>query len=571
MNHPSGQPHNFELLSSDGPATSLSGLAGLTGKLRFATARYEGSGRSRGGFIAGYLFTGTDVRYKEIFLPGAIARIREDGSTVENPWVTLPGEMGLTVSLHIDRSGVYGGDLIAATSQGNIWRIDSSATPALVANIGAAAEALASVPDDSANYGLWAGKILAGVSAQGLVYAVDAQGNISSYQLGISPQDIALIPANENLFCIDSASGILLGAPASELAALTGDILIAESFPGVLWRVRWTGTEFETSQVAQAGRFESMTFAPAGASPIEAISDRVAVVRHGPSINGRVEGSVRQLTAENVTLNGGAVITSGLLIPGTPQLILNGQPNFGGTREGAGSASPSNHKVTLNGNATLGHLVTRTDPIALPTVAPPPASAGTRSVTLNSPGQDPGDFATLRDLTLNGNAGMVAVPPGTYRNFTANGGSGFILGIAGARTPAVYNLNRLTLNGSNSELRVVGPVLLTLATWATLNSSMGASENPLWLGLRVASGGLTLNGGSSFYGAVIAPSGTVIINGNSELVGSVMCDRLTINGNGVLRGLADTSAPSVTIDEPQEGVVTDATDSIMKKILQHEY
>jgi hypothetical protein len=71
-----------------------------------------------------------------------------------------------------------------------------------------------------------------------------------------------------------------------------------------------------------------------------------AVVRHAPQINAaRVEGSVRQLLGEDstligeeVTLSGSAVITSDLLVPGTPQVTLNGNPSFGGTVDGTGSA-----------------------------------------------------------------------------------------------------------------------------------------------------------------------------------------------------------------------------------------
>ncbi len=54
-------------------------------------------------------------------------------------------------------------------------------------------------------------------------------------------------------------------------------------------------------------------------------------------------------------------------------------------------------------------------------------------MVLNGSGQNPGDFATIRNLTLNGGAGQVAVPPGTYGVFTANGTAGFILGVAGGR------------------------------------------------------------------------------------------------------------------------------------------
>jgi hypothetical protein len=283
-------------------------------------------------------------------------------------------------------------------------------------------------------------------------------------------------------------------------------------------------------------------------------------VRHGFTINGRIEGSVQQLTGENTTINGGGVLTGDLLVPGVPTVRLNGNPTFGGTVQGSGSAQPTNYQVTVNGNAQLGHLITRTDPIAMPTVAAPPSAAGARDVTLNNSTQSPGNFATLRDLILNGNVGLIPVPPGTYRKFTANGGSGFVLGVTGSTQPAVYNFNSLLLNGG-SQLQIVGPVVLTSATAVTLNATMGSASNPLWLSLQVATGGLTLNGGSALYGLVTAPSGSVTINGNSSLIGNLICDRLTVNGNGLLRVLqqGDTTPPVVTIQQPAEGSFTSAT------------
>lgn len=281
-----------------------------------------------------------------------------------------------------------------------------------------------------------------------------------------------------------------------------------------------------------------------------------AVVRHGPQINaGRVEGSVRQLLGETVTLNGPAVITLDLLVPGTPQVILNGGPSLGGTVDGTGSAQPSGYSVVLNGNAQLGRLVRRTDPITMPSVAAPPASTGTRNVVINNSSQSPGDFSTLRDLTLNGGVGMFAVPPGTYRNFIANGGAGFVLGTAGSTQAQVYNFAALTLNGQSS-VQVVGPVVLTVGGSVTLNASMGSTNNPLWLTLKIASGGVTLNGGSFLSGVVVAPGGTVIINGNSTLKGTCFSDRLTVNGGGLLQGFGDTAPPIVNIDSPCQNAVT---------------
>ena len=158
-------------------------------------------------------------------------------------------------------------------------------------------------------------------------------------------------------------------------------------------------------------------------------------------------------------------------------------------------------------------------------------------MSLNAPGQSAGDFTTLRNLTLNGNVGAVSVPAGTYGNFTANGGSSFVLGDPSATTPAVYNLQNLTINGS-AKLVIAGPVVLTLANGVSFNGSGGSSAHPEWLTLRVASGGVTLNGNVSVHGSVIAPNGTVTINGGSTVNGSVTADRLTINGSGVLNEVA---------------------------------
>lgn len=264
-------------------------------------------------------------------------------------------------------------------------------------------------------------------------------------------------------------------------------------------------------------------------------SDTVATVRHAPSINGQIQGSVRQLTGESVILNGSAVITSALLVPGTPTLVINGHPNFGGTVVGSGSTQPTNYQVTLDGGTKLGNLVTRTDPLTIPTVNAPPNPTGTRDVTITQTGQSAGDFSTLRNLTLNSNVGAITVAPGTYGTFVASGGSSFVFGIANSAQPVVYNLKALTLNGG-ATLTIVGPVILTTASSVTLNGNAGIQTNPSWLALNISGGGLTVNGNGILYGNVLAPTGQVILNGNSIIQGSVTCDRLTVNGNGLIKG-----------------------------------
>jgi DNA/RNA endonuclease G (NUC1) len=257
------------------------------------------------------------------------------------------------------------------------------------------------------------------------------------------------------------------------------------------------------------------------------------IVRHAPTLNAGVDGSIQVLLPESTTLNGNAYVSGDLLLPGTPTVQLNGHPTYAGTIDGTGAASPSNYTVTLNGNAVLRRVVRRTDAIAMLAVSAPPSPTGTRSVSLNSASDSAGDFATLRNLTLNGNAGTRTIPAGTYGAITVNGNSALVLGVAGATTPSVYNLQSLTLNG-NTLIQIVGPVVINLASGVSANSSIGSSAHPEWLVINVASGGFTLNGNIAVNGCVNAPSGTVTVNGNSVLRGVVTADRLTINGNALL-------------------------------------
>lgn len=259
-----------------------------------------------------------------------------------------------------------------------------------------------------------------------------------------------------------------------------------------------------------------------------------ALVRHGLMLSGEIDGSMQVLLPESVTLNSGAWLSGDLLVPGRPGVTVNGNAAYVAVIEAGGSATPTQHKVTLNGNSVVRYVVRQVDPIALPTVAAPPAPSGTRNVSVNRAGQSIGDPQTIRNLTINSNGGEVVVPPGTYGDLTANGRTAFVLGVPGAEEPAVYNLQKLTLN-SNARLEIVGPVILTVRHSVMFNNADAAEQDPAWLTLRVSHGGVTLNSGSTLSGTVVAPSGTVVLNGSSWIRGSVAADRLTINSQAGLR------------------------------------
>jgi hypothetical protein len=230
-----------------------------------------------GGFEPGDIFTGNGR-------PGQVLRITDGGSTVDNPWITLPGETGLLRGdLVFDHTGLFGGDLIIATSAGGIWRVNAQGTPTHVADVPGFVEGIAIIPDDPTRYGDLAGKILAAaVSSEG-VYTISPSGQTHYYDLGIDELERpVLVAAGENFFGVDQ-SATVYAAPASEFGSLDGDILLASEYASDLgggrtssglYRLRWDGSAPVVEPIvlsamsAAPKHWEGIIFALAALGPI---------------------------------------------------------------------------------------------------------------------------------------------------------------------------------------------------------------------------------------------------------------------------------------------------------------
>ena len=255
VNYPSGSPFNFELVSADGSHAGYSTISGFTDELKVATVR---SGSCQGGFAVGEVFSGTGT-------PGQIVRIAPGGGA--HSFINLPGESGLMRgSLFQDRYCVAGGDLIAVTTTGGIWRVTSAGAPTSLGRLaGVHLEGLSTIPNDPVLYGPWAGKILVGAEDQGRFWAIDpVTGVKQAYSVGgIQPEDIDIIPANENFYGVNYAGGKIMGAPASEFDGMEGDLAVAQE-SGILWRVHWNGVGFQSYNLASVPQWEHVTFSSAG-------------------------------------------------------------------------------------------------------------------------------------------------------------------------------------------------------------------------------------------------------------------------------------------------------------------
>jgi hypothetical protein len=268
VNYPGGEPYNFELVGADGGRTQFSAIHGLTDELKLATVR---SGPCQGGFATGELFTGNGI-------PGQVVRVSADGSAIQDPWVTLADPGLMRGGLFQDRFCVAGGDLIVVTTAGGVWRIKSDGTTRRLASLGVHLEGVTTIPNDPARYGPWAGKILTGAENEGLFWTIDpSTGATVSYNLGVNPEDVDIVPPNENFFGVNFGGSQLMGAPASEFCNIRGDVVSAQE-SGILWDVHWNGTQFVTTNLAQVAQWEHVTFAPVGiveipAPPAASIND----------------------------------------------------------------------------------------------------------------------------------------------------------------------------------------------------------------------------------------------------------------------------------------------------------
>lgn len=206
---------------------------------------------------------------------GQIVRVSADGSSVSNPWVDLPGDNNglMRGSLYVDRTDVLAGQLVIATTDGEVWTIDSSGAPTMLADIsGTHLEGVVVVPDAPARYGPLAGMILAGAESERMLYVIAPDGTVNSFDCGVAIEDIDIIVPYENFFGVNYGTSSLLGVTGEEFLPIAGDILLTqESVTSVgLFRLYYDGTDILAEELSAApasatiGQWEHTTFALAG-------------------------------------------------------------------------------------------------------------------------------------------------------------------------------------------------------------------------------------------------------------------------------------------------------------------
>jgi hypothetical protein len=268
-----GTPINFARIQADGAELPFSNYSGMVEEVKIATAR--GGKDNPAGWDVGTMFTGNGV-------DGQIVKISPDGSVITNPWVDLPGVNNglMRGSLYVDRTGIFGGDLIVVTTVGEVWRIDKLGAPTPITTPkGVHLEGMVVVPNIPRRYGPIAGKIIAGAEGTGDMWIISPNGDATTLQLGVAIEDIDIVTPGENFFGVNFGTSRLLGATAAQMKPMIGDILLTQenvvAGTSGLFRLQWDGTTLDAEAVplsatsAAVGQWEHVTLANASIVEIQ--------------------------------------------------------------------------------------------------------------------------------------------------------------------------------------------------------------------------------------------------------------------------------------------------------------
>jgi hypothetical protein len=280
INYPTGETNNFARIATNGAVsswTTLHGMGDANTEIKLTTVK-----TSTNGWTVGDMYFGTGQ-------PGIIGKISASGSTVLTNWATLTNAASqiretnfLGGSLYIDQTGVFGGDMIVVTGGstnspedgGTVWRVTAATNATRIAQIdnptgaGRKLEGVLTLPNDVAKYGPWAGKIVIGGESFGVVFAVDTNGTVTPYNLGMAVlEDVRLIPSGQNLYCLDVTGNQVLKIPSNYFTGFAGDVLLVDEGTGgvvaSVFIVHWDGGRFVVRQIVTGtSSLEHVVFAP---------------------------------------------------------------------------------------------------------------------------------------------------------------------------------------------------------------------------------------------------------------------------------------------------------------------
>lgn len=238
-------PNNNQLYSTNlnGGGLALFGgpIPGFSGEI------YVSSSLGLGGFAGRDIFAGSESS-------NTIYRISNDGTT-QGTFVGA-GITGGVRSISFDPYGLYGNQMIVATNAGNVYTVDSSGMPTLLASIGEDTEGTGFAPQ---NFGPFAaGTLFVASEGSGSIRAIAPNGAITPVTNISGAEMLAFVPLNlggsgnpvEGFYAASYPQNVIK-ADASEFIPYIGDIVVTDEYGHGVYDVHWNGANFVTTNLGQ--------------------------------------------------------------------------------------------------------------------------------------------------------------------------------------------------------------------------------------------------------------------------------------------------------------------------------
>lgn len=198
-----------------------------------------GASLGNGGFANGAVFAGSEAS-------GTIYKYANSGG-VPSVFATLPGAAGQIRQIFFDPGSTFGGDMLVATTSGNVYKITSAGVVSLLASVGEDTEGMDIAPS---TFGPYAGDLLVGSEGSGTLRVISPGGVVTVVgSVGEFPgaETVSAIPTTldttnptEGFYVANYASNIQFAAASDFTGSELGSVIVTDEFGGsTAWDVTY--------------------------------------------------------------------------------------------------------------------------------------------------------------------------------------------------------------------------------------------------------------------------------------------------------------------------------------------
>lgn len=163
-----------------------------------------------------------------------------NGGGTPSLFATLPSTAGVVRQIFFDPGSSFGGNMLVTTSSGQIYKVDATGTPTLLANIGEDTEGMDIAPS---SWGSYAGDLMVASEGSGSLRLVSPSGTVTVVNSrGSFPgaETVSAIPTNldptnplEGFYVANYATNIQFAAGGQFVTqGILGDVIVTDEFGG---------------------------------------------------------------------------------------------------------------------------------------------------------------------------------------------------------------------------------------------------------------------------------------------------------------------------------------------------